>query len=101
MSHVVNFWLNEYDWRKRERFLNKFPQFKTRIQGLDIHFLHIKPKVSDDVKVFPLLLIHGWPGSVREFYDIIPLLSTPQKERDFVFEIVAPSLPGKLNKFEI
>ncbi|XP_044766450.1 juvenile hormone epoxide hydrolase 1-like [Coccinella septempunctata] len=94
LSKFKNFWLDEYDWRKREKFLNKFPQYKTNIQGLNIHYLHVKPKDHVGLKVFPLLLIHGWPGSVREFYDIIPLLTTPQKGRDFVFEVVAPSLPG-------
>ncbi|KAF7275516.1 hypothetical protein GWI33_011640, partial [Rhynchophorus ferrugineus] len=63
--------------------------------GLNIHFLHVKPqKVPSGVQVVPLLLLHGWPGSVREFYEIIPILTTPQKGRSVVFEVVAPSLPG-------
>ncbi|XP_044760197.1 juvenile hormone epoxide hydrolase 1-like [Coccinella septempunctata] len=91
---VLDFWLNKYDWKKREQFLNQYPQFKTKIQGLDIHFLHVKPKKIEGLRVFPLLLIHGWPGSVREFYEIIPLLTTPQKDRQFVYEVIVPSLPG-------
>ncbi|KAL3288641.1 hypothetical protein HHI36_003074 [Cryptolaemus montrouzieri] len=91
---IVDFWLNDYKWKEREQFLNKFPQFKTNIQGLDIHFLHVKPKETKGLKVLPLLLIHGWPGSVREFYEIIPLLTTPQNGRNFVYEVIVPSLPG-------
>ena len=95
LKTVVDFWLTKYDWREREKFLNQYPQFKTKIQGLDIHYLHVKPKnVPSDVKVLPLLLLHGWPGTVREFYEIIPLLTTVQKDKNFVFEVIAPSLPG-------
>ncbi|KAK9882413.1 hypothetical protein WA026_020935 [Henosepilachna vigintioctopunctata] len=93
-TKIVDHWLNKYDWREREKLLNRYPQFKTDIQGLKIHFLHVKPKEHVGLKVLPLLLIHGWPGSVVEFYDIIPYLTTPQKGRNFVFEVVAPSLPG-------
>lgn len=64
------------------------------MSGLDIHFLHVKPKDAKGKKVLPLLLQHGWPGSVLEFYKIIPLLTTPKPEYDFVFEVVVPSLPG-------
>lgn len=92
---VVDYWKNEYDWKTQEKFLNQYPQFKVYIQGLKIHFIQVKPKKVEDLKVFPLLIIHGWPGSVREFYEIIPLLTTKQNGRDFVFEVIAPSLPGK------
>lgn len=61
---------------------------------LKIHFIHVKPKKTEGKKVLPLLLLHGWPGSVREFYDIIPLLTTPNDKSDYVFEVVAPSLVG-------
>ncbi|CAH1160265.1 unnamed protein product [Phaedon cochleariae] len=94
LKKIVDFWKNEYDWRKREKFLNQFPQFTINIQGLDLHYIHVKPKKSEGLKVLPLLLIHGWPGSVREFYDILPILTTPQKGRDFVFEVIAPHIPG-------
>ncbi|KAK7791256.1 hypothetical protein R5R35_005580 [Gryllus longicercus] len=95
LQKVVQFWLKEYKWREREAFLNKFPQFKTQVAGLNIHFIHVKPsKVPEGVRVLPLLLLHGWPGSVREFYDLIPLLTTPRDHEKFVFEVVAPSLPG-------
>ena len=64
------------------------------VDGLDLHFIHVKPQnVDKNTDVVPLLL-HGWPGSVREFYDIIPLLTTPCKGVNFVFEVIALFLPG-------
>jgi juvenile hormone epoxide hydrolase len=60
---------------------------------LKIHFIHVKPKAKAGVKVFPMLLLHGWPGSVREFYEIIPMLTTPSED-NIAFEVIAPSLPG-------
>lgn len=91
---IIDHWLNKYDFKKQETYINKYPQFLTNIQGLDIHFLHVKPKDAKGKKVLPLLMQHGWPGSVLEFYKVIPLLTTPKPEYDFVFEIIAPSLPG-------
>jgi juvenile hormone epoxide hydrolase len=94
MNEIIQYWKTDYlgNWNYREKYLNQFPQFQTEIQGLKIHFIHVKPKVSAGCKIYPLILLHGWPGSVREFYDIIPLLT---KENDNVaFEIIAPSLPG-------
>jgi len=94
LKDIVTYWIEKYDWRKREAFLNKFPQFTTKVQGLNIHYLHVKPQKTDGVEVVPLLLLHGWPGSIREFYDIIPILTKKQPNRNFVFEVIAPSLPG-------
>ncbi|KAJ8877463.1 hypothetical protein PR048_021918 [Dryococelus australis] len=95
LQDVVQYWRDKYDWRQRENFLNSLPQFKTYVDGLDMHFIHVKPKnVPANTRVLPLLLLHGWPGSIREFYSIIPLLTTPRSGVDFVFEVVAPSLPG-------
>ncbi|XP_049881035.1 juvenile hormone epoxide hydrolase-like [Pectinophora gossypiella] len=96
LAQVFAHWQFKYTMSEREKFLNQFDHFKTNIQGLDIHFVHVKPKVDENVKVVPLLLLHGWPGSVREFYDVIPLLTTPRPGYDFVFEVIAPSLPGFL-----
>ncbi|XP_072946238.1 juvenile hormone epoxide hydrolase-like [Epargyreus clarus] len=93
-AQVFAHWQFKYQYRDRARFLNKLDHYKTNIQGLDMHFLHVKPEVKDNVKVLPLLLIHGWPGSVREFYEAIPLLTTVRPGYDFVFEVIAPSLPG-------
>lgn len=94
LTTIVDFWKTKYNWREREKFLNQFPQFKVNIQGLNIHFLHVKPKETKGVKVVPLLLVHGWPGSIREFYEIIPILTAPQKGSNIAFEVIAPSLPG-------
>ncbi|XP_063219742.1 juvenile hormone epoxide hydrolase 1-like isoform X2 [Bacillus rossius redtenbacheri] len=95
LQEVVRHWHDKYTWREREALLNSLPQFKTYVDGLDLHFIHAKPKsVPTGTRVLPLLLLHGWPGSVREFYGLIPLLTTPRTGVDFVFEVVAPSLPG-------
>ncbi|CAB3383154.1 Hypothetical predicted protein [Cloeon dipterum] len=95
LLEVVDFWKNKYDWREREALLNSLPQFLTQVSGLRIHFIHAKPdKVPAGVKVVPLLLLHGWPGTIKEFYSIIPLLTKPRDGFDFVFEVIAPSLPG-------
>ncbi|CAB3383149.1 Hypothetical predicted protein [Cloeon dipterum] len=95
LLEIVDFWKNKYDWRQREALLNSVPQFTTYVSGLRIHFIHVKPeKVPAGVKVVPLLLLHGWPGTVKEFYPVIPLLTTPREGFDFVFEVIIPSLPG-------
>ncbi|XP_067008637.2 juvenile hormone epoxide hydrolase 2 [Anabrus simplex] len=95
LKSVVDFWLNKYNWKEREAFLNSLPQFKTQVSGLQLHYIHVKPsKVPSGVTVVPLLLLHGWPGSIREFYQLIPLLTTPHHGTDFIFEVIAPSLPG-------
>lgn len=94
LKEILDFWRTKYNWREREKFLNQYPQFKTTIQGLDIHYLHVKPAKPDGAKVLPLLMLHGWPGSVREFYEAIPLLTTKSKDKNIVFELIIPSLPG-------
>lgn len=94
LKEIVTFWRTKYNWKEREKLVfNKYPQYLTNIQGLDIHYIHVKPKPTN-LKVLPLLLLHGWPGSIREFFKAIPILTTPQKDRDFVFEVIVPSLPG-------
>nr|WCC58163.1 carboxylesterase [Pharsalia antennata] len=94
LKNLIDFWRTKYNWRQREKILNKFPQYTTNIQGLKIHYLHVKPEATKNVKVLPLLILHGWPSSVREFFDMIPFLTNPTEKRDFVFEVIAPSLPG-------
>lgn len=93
LKEIINYWKNDYNWRQREKHLNQFPQFTTSIQGLNIHFIHAKPS-DPGVKTFPLLIAHGWPGTVVEFYKIIPLLTKYQEKYGFAFEVIAPSLPG-------
>ena len=78
-------WAEGYDWRAAERRLNAVPQFTTTIDGLTIHFLHARSPRPD---AFPLVLTHGWPGSVVEFLDVLPLLT------EAGFHCVVPSLPG-------
>jgi hypothetical protein len=76
MKELVAYWRTEYDWRQNERVLNEFPQFKTQIDGINLHFLHVRSPHTD---AQPLVLVHGWPGSVFEFYKIIPMLTEPEK----------------------
>ncbi|NWS81086.1 HYEP hydrolase, partial [Toxostoma redivivum] len=99
LRKVVAYWRNQFDWRKQVEVLNKYPHFHTTIEGIDIHFIHVKPSyVPHGRAVRPLLMVHGWPGSFYEFYKIIPLLTEPAKhglnEGDVVFEVICPSIPG-------
>jgi len=97
LEEILTYWKDDYlpRWTEREAYLNSLPHFLAEIQGLRIHFIHTKEQYNTKAKtVIPLLLIHGWPGSVREFYDIIPKLAAPKNEDDIAFVVVAPSLPG-------
>lgn len=87
LKQLVQYWSNGYDWRKQEASLNQFDQFTTDIDGVSIHFIHVKGKGRQRK---PLLLIHGWPDSFYRFYKIIPLLT----ESDDSFDLIIPSLPG-------
>lgn len=82
---LADYWANQYDWRARETALNRFSQFTTEIDGLDIHFVHQR---SDCENAFPLIITHGWPGSIVEFHKVIEPLA------DAGFDVVCPSLPG-------
>jgi pimeloyl-ACP methyl ester carboxylesterase len=87
-------WLNRYDWRRCEAQLNAFGQFHTEIDGLNIHFLHIRSRHED---ALPLLLTHGWPGSVVEFLKVVQPLTDPLShggQAKDAFHLVIPSLPG-------
>ena len=94
MINVLDYWMNQYDWRKQESHLNSFPQFKTSVGGLDIHFIRKGPETKSGKKILPLLLLHGWPGSFVEYLKIIPMLTAERPGFDFVFEVIVPSLPG-------
>ncbi|XP_044269723.1 juvenile hormone epoxide hydrolase 1-like [Tribolium madens] len=94
LSKIVTYWRTKYDWKAREKFLNQYPQFIVSVQGLRLHYIHVKPKKTENVKILPILLLHGWPGSVREFYSTIQLLTKPTKGGNFIFEVIVPSLPG-------
>jgi len=94
INTVAPYWLNTYNWKKQEKMLNQImPQYKTSIDGIDVHFAHIKPKAKANQKVLPILMVHGWPGSFVEFTKIIPML-TEMSNEDFIFEVIAPSIPG-------
>jgi len=88
---VVNYWRTEYDWRPFEAHLNQIGQFRTTIDGLGIHFLHRRSQRPDAT---PLILTHGWPGSIAEFVDIIEELANPKDADTPASHVVAPSLPG-------
>ena len=120
LKSVVDYWLTKYDWRKQEEYLNSFPQFKTQIEGIEVHFIHVEPREVEkkpreagkkprEVEKKPreagkkprkagkkpreagreaILLVHSWPGSVMEFYKVIPLLTREG------FEVIVPSIPG-------
>lgn len=96
LEKIIEYWRNEYDWKKRENHLNTYQHFKTEIEGLSIHFMRASPSVESakEVKVVPLLLIHGWPGSFVEFYDILPKLIQPQEGSNVIFDVICPSIPG-------
>jgi len=91
---LCDYWAEEYNWREREERLNRFPQFRTEIEGLGIHFIHVR---SPHENARPLLLTHGWPGSVVEFQEVIPALVDPPSnggDAADAFHVVCPSLPG-------
>ncbi|VDD91204.1 unnamed protein product [Enterobius vermicularis] len=98
LKEVIDYWKNSYDWKKWEKTLNQFPQFTTSLEGLRVHFIHVKPPPGKYKKTFPLLISHGWPGNVFEFYKILPMLSDPitylGHSSDYAFEVIAPSIPG-------
>ena len=94
VQKVCDYWAHEYDWRKTEARLNALPQFQTDLDGVSIHFLHIRSRHDD---ALPLVLTHGWPGSIIEFLKIIPALTDPTAhggQASDAFHVVCPSLPG-------
>jgi pimeloyl-ACP methyl ester carboxylesterase len=94
MKELCGYWLDEYDWRQNEAKLNRWDHFKSTVDGLDIHYIHEKGSGSDSL---PLLISHGWPGSVYEFMDIIEPLTHPERfggKTEDSFDVIAPSLPG-------
>jgi epoxide hydrolase len=89
---LADYWANDYDWRSREAALNRFDHYITEIDGLDIHFIHQRSPHDD---AFPLVITHGWPGSIVEFHKVIEPLTNPASGRaEDAFHVVCPSLPG-------
>jgi epoxide hydrolase len=91
-KELAEYWADGYDWRSREAALNKFDQYQTEIDGLDLHFIHQRSPHDD---ALPLVLTHGWPGSVVEFHKVIePLVNPPSGRAEDAFHVICPSLPG-------
>lgn len=94
VKKLAEYWADGYDWRAQESRLNKYPQFTTEIDGTNVHFLHVRSQEPD---AFPLLLTHGWPGTVVEYLDVIDRLVDPRShggDPAEAFHLVIPSIPG-------
>lgn len=94
LKALVGYWQSSYDWRKAESRLNAFPQFLTNIDGVDIHFIHVRSRHEN---ALPLIMTHGWPGSVFELLDVIGPLTDPTAHggsAEDAFHLVIPSIPG-------
>ena len=94
LQEVCAYWADGYDWNKRVERINQFPQFKTGIDGVDVHFLHVRSPNED---ALPLVMTHGWPGSIVEFLKVIGPLTDPAAhggDAADAFHVVCPSLPG-------
>ena len=94
LRRLIEYWRTAFDWRAEETRLNAFPQYKVPLRGIDMHFLHVP---GSGPAPCPLLLLHGWPGSVFEFLELIPRLTDPARfggDPADAFTVVAPSLPG-------
>src|SRR5215204_2404350 len=94
MQELTRYWVTDYDWRKAEAKLNALPQFITEIDGVDIHFIHVR---SPHENALPLIMTHGWPGSVIELLETVGPLTDPTAhggDAEDAFDLVLPSLPG-------
>jgi microsomal epoxide hydrolase len=94
MKEISNYWIKNFNWRKHEAEINSFSNFITKVDNIDIHFIHEKGSGPNPM---PLLLMHGWPGSIIEFLKIIKKLAHPEKfggNEDDAFDVIVPSLPG-------
>jgi epoxide hydrolase len=94
MKALAQYWIEQFEWRKAEANLNRYPQFLARVGDYDIHFYHVK---GTGPKPVPLILTHGWPGSVFEFLEAIGPLSDPVRSggaAEDAFDVIIPSLPG-------
>lgn len=94
LRELVDYWLRGYDWRRCERALARIPQFETEVDGLTLHFIHAQSRHSD---ALPVVMTHGWPGSIIEFMEIVAPLTDPTahgSRAEDAFHFVAPSLPG-------
>ncbi|NQW01941.1 MAG: alpha/beta fold hydrolase, partial [Rhodospirillales bacterium] len=94
MKELCDYWVASFDWRRHEAELNRFPHFLASVDGNDIHYIHVKGSGPNPM---PLIISHGWPGSIVEFMDIIEPLAHPERfggDANDAFDVIAPSLPG-------
>jgi pimeloyl-ACP methyl ester carboxylesterase len=94
MREIVDYWQSDYDWRRAEAQINQFPQFVTELDGLNVHFIHVR---SPEPNALPLVMTHGWPGSIVEFLKVIAPLADPAShggDPADAFHVVCPALPG-------
>lgn len=99
LQRVISYWRSQFDFQKQVKILNQYPHFKTTIEGIEVHFIHVKPSRNlSGQTARPLMMVHGWPGSFYEFYKIIPLLTDLAGHglsgEDVAFEVICPSIPG-------
>ena len=97
LEAMVKYWADDFDWRAQEAAINRFPQFKAVIDGVPIHFIHVKGKGAPGMKPMPLILTHGWPWTFWDWKDVIGPLSDPAAHGGDVadaFDVIVPSLPG-------
>ena len=94
LKEFCAYWVEDYDWRKHQQSINRFAHFKTPVDGIDLHYIHEKGSGHNPT---PLIISHGWPGTIVEFLDFIDLLAHPERHGGDIndaFDVVAPSLPG-------
>ena len=94
LKEISKYWVTKFNWRKEEKKINKFSNYLTKVDGINIHFIKEKGSGSNPM---PLLILHGWPGSIIEFLNIIEKLAHPERyggKKEDSFDVIAPSLPG-------
>jgi len=94
VRELADYWLNQYDWRKHEAFLNSFDQFRADVDGMGVHFVHVRGKGPNPM---PLLITHGWPSTFWEMHKVIPMLSDPASHGGDAadsFDVIVPSMPS-------
>ena len=94
LKEISKYWITKFNWRKQEKKINRFSNFLTKVDGINIHFIKEKGSGSN---AMPLLILHGWPGSIVEFLDIIEKLAHPERfggKKEDAFDVIVPSLPG-------
>jgi pimeloyl-ACP methyl ester carboxylesterase len=94
LKELIDYWHYKFNWHEQEATLNKFGQFKALVDGVTIHFIHMRGKSANPL---PIILTHGWPDSFYRFYKVIPMLTDPERfggEAEDSFDVIIPSLPG-------